>query len=97
LQANDFLQQIISQHHTNDFPLWDSSQRYKIKTDPEPGNTRSSLNYRACGYKQLISSGGRFKLAFDSRDEKQTMIDLRQTGLKTSYVTPSNFQDCGIR
>ncbi len=32
-------------------------------------------------------------------DKKQTMIDLRgipKTGLKTSYVPPSCFQDCGL-
>jgi hypothetical protein len=30
-----------------------------------------------CGHEQLISSGGRFKLAFAARDKKQTMFDLR--------------------
>ncbi len=49
---------------------------------------------------------GGFKPAFAKRDKKQAMIDLRriltnwfknqQPGLKTSYVLPRGFQDCGL-
>jgi hypothetical protein len=54
----------------------------------------------------LISNVGRFKPAFTKRDKKQAMIYLRgiltkwfknqQPGLKTSYVPPQGFQDCGL-